>query len=111
MESQEHTKYSGQSKLAKSNHDIRASLAITNGFNQALESSFSDLCSAVEQLVRDREIRTDEDEALIHHVAKLEADCWFCLSRINRSLTQLGTRIEKESDMHGHAQSSGSLES
>lgn len=83
-----------QLKLAKSSHDIRASLAITNGFNQALESTFSELCETYEQLLLTRGTRSTTDVDLIKQLDRLEADCHFCMSRIKRSLEQLGSRID-----------------
>lgn len=73
-------------------HDIRASLAITRGFSKALEGSFNQLCDSVERVVSGDDARTDEN--VLKRISELEADCSFCLSRIERSLEQLGTRIE-----------------
>ena len=40
-----------QLQRGKLNHDIRASLAISKGFNQALETSFSDLVAGYQLIL------------------------------------------------------------
>lgn len=77
---------------ARARHDIRASLAITRGFSKALESSFGELCQTVEHIISDCDTSAYAD--VIKRISELEADCGFCLSRIERSLDQLGVRIE-----------------
>lgn len=78
---------------ARVQHDIRASLAISHGFNQALESSFAELCDVV-QHVLGAHGETSSDDLLLARVKQLEADCTFCLSRLGRSLEQLDRRID-----------------
>lgn len=79
---------------ARSNHDIRASLAVTKGFNTALGASLADLCEAVQQLLDMDD--SDAKSGQLQRVALLEEDCRFCMSRINRSIEQLGTRLEAD---------------
>lgn len=81
----------------KLNHDLRASLAITNGFNQALDSSFSELCISFGQLLDSQTSSTITDVELVNKVEQLEADCRFCLSRMSRSLEKLNARLDSDS--------------
>ncbi len=89
----------------KARHDIRASLAITRGFSKALESSFSDLCQTVEHALAGCDSGTNSEA--VTRIAELEADCGFCLSRIERSLEQLSERIEARATFVGNADQTG----
>ncbi len=70
---------------ARVRHDIRASLAISKGMCQALEGSFDELCESS---------KVDSREERLNRVEKLENECRFCLSRIQRSVAQLDSMIE-----------------
>ena len=84
--------HSQQTQLRRLNHDMRASLAITNGFSQALGTSLSDLVAEFQILLDSRASITSEAD--LENINKLEGDCRFCLSRITRSLVKLGEDID-----------------
>lgn len=77
-----------------SSHDLRASLAIVNGFSAALGASFQDLSEQY------KEILESDDDAFIAESADrlmmLDADCRFCLSRLHTSIDKLKHRLETE---------------
>ena len=85
-------------QLRRLNHDMRASLAITNGFNQALETSLLDLVAEYQMLLDSK--TSTPHEADLENVKKLEADCHFCLSRITRSIVKLGEDIESATNLN-----------
>lgn len=68
-------------------HDIRASLAIINGYSNALQSTFQDLRDHYGEALEP----TDETSATTSsdRLMSLEADCRFCLSRLCSSVDQL----------------------
>ena len=82
-----------------SSHDLRASLAIVNGFSAALGASFQDLSDQY------REILESDDDAFIAESADrlmmLDADCRFCLSRLHTSIDKLKHRLETEQVISG----------
>jgi len=86
-----------QSNGDKACHDVRASLAITSGFSEAMESSFSEFCTTLEQILCPIEPRTATDRELRERLQQLEADCRFCLSRMHRSLEKLDDCINSKS--------------
>ena len=83
---------SQHTQLRRLNHDMRASLAITNGFNEALGTSLSDLVAEYKILLDSQISKTTKAD--VENVSKLEGDCRFCLSRITRSLVKLGEDID-----------------
>ena len=87
-----------QLQRGKLNHDIRASLAISKGFNQALETSFSDLVAGYQLILDAQEAMADANDLQL--LQKLEEDCRFCLSRASRSLTQLSERFDRATTMN-----------
>lgn len=107
---QKDTAQDDQLELAMSRHDVRASLAITAGFNQALELSFSQLCETYEQLVQSSAAQSTAGAELELQVEKLQADCHFCLSRMRRSLEQLGHQLERDIPTGDHSQCPESLD-
>lgn len=78
------------SHCTHSAHDIRAYLAITNGFTEALEISLTDLVSEFKLV-----LNSEDAPGNLQNLDKLEGDCRFCLSRISRSLALLSERINK----------------
>lgn len=72
-------------------HDIKASLAIANGFNQALELSFADLCDTYQKIwdVHTDLLTAEQAECL----AEQQSDCWHCLSQVQRSIERLSSRL------------------
>lgn len=76
----------------RSIHDIKASLAISNGFSQALETALSDLHESYVDIVHSTEATVSPE--LLQQLRKHENDCKFCLSRLSSSLSQLKTRID-----------------
>ena len=83
---------SQHTQLRRMNHDMRASLAITNGFTEALGTSLSDLVAEYKFLLDSQISKTTNAD--VENVNKLEGDCRFCLSRITRSLVKLGEDID-----------------
>lgn len=71
----------------RSDHDIRASLAIINGYGQALNSSFQELKEQYNDLLEQND--GVSDTARGDRLMALEADCRFCLSRLCSSVAQL----------------------
>ncbi len=83
---------------AKPLHDVKASLAILNGYGDALDSSFSELCSQMDAIVSDTTLL--KDQHTLGQLKTLEADCRFCLSRIRSSAGQLKERLETLKSSH-----------
>jgi len=79
---------------SRSMHDIRASVAITKGFQKALEGSLSELSDAIRLVFVEHDILPQKES--MQRIEALEADCHFCLLRINRSLEQLNTRLDAD---------------
>lgn len=75
---------------AKAYHDVRASLAIINGYSLALDSTFHELIGKYNTALGDSAANTQATADL----KMLEADCRFCLSRLCRSVEQLKERLE-----------------
>lgn len=75
-------------------HDIRASLAIINGYSSALASSFVELRDLYNETLEN----TDgfADEAISARLMTLEADCRFCLSRMCGSVAKLKEHLQSE---------------
>ncbi len=73
-------------------HDIRASLAIINGYSHALKSSFDELKDQYGDVLEQK--GGVSDTASCDHLMSLEADCRFCLSRLCSSVEQLKQRLE-----------------
>lgn len=90
---------------SRSNHDIRASLAITKGFQKALEGSLAELSDAVRVVFAEQDILPQS--ASMQRIEALEEDCHFCLLRIKRSLEQLDTRLNTDARLDMNS-SSGS---
>ena len=88
---QEHNDSDEYAAASRSDHDIRASIAITKGFNKALESSLSELSHALHQALDQYD--ADSQGEPITRIRELEEDCRFCVLRINRSLEQLHARL------------------
>jgi hypothetical protein len=72
-------------------HDLRASLAIINGYSKALESSFQELTDHCQDLLGAVAVELNPDT--LAQVQTLKADCRFCLSRLNSSVEQLKDRL------------------
>ena len=87
-----HSQHTQHTQLRRLNHDMRASLAITNGFSQALGTSLSDLFAEFHILLDSQASKTSEAD--LENINRLEGDCRFCLSRITRSLVKLGADID-----------------
>lgn len=75
----------------KSYHDIRASLAIINGYSHALKSSFDELKEQYGDVLEHKEGASDTSSS--DRLMSLEADCRFCLSRLCSSVDQLKERL------------------
>jgi|GEM_PF-2106386 len=88
---------------AKSVHDVRASLAITRGFNQALETSFSELFIIYEQLLASTRPQSAHETVLIRKIEALEGECRFCLSRVNQCMEKLSADIETDTQINLYA--------
>ncbi len=73
-------------------HDIRASLAIINGYSHALKASFEELKDQYSDVSEQKDGETDT--AGSDRLMSLEADCRFCLSRLCSSVDQLKGRLE-----------------
>lgn len=80
--------------VSRSNHDIRASIAITKGFNKALESSLSELSQVLHHVLVEHDADTQGES--LQRIKGLQEDCLFCVLRINRSLEQLDTRLNAD---------------
>lgn len=76
----------------KSLHDVKASLAILNGYGESLSTSFTELCDHMDSIVIRTTLKDDMDA--IGQLKTLEADCRFCLSRIRASTDQLKEHLE-----------------
>lgn len=78
-------------------HDLRASLAIVNGYSAALGSSFEDLQGAYGEIIAMEEsvVRPESVERLM----MLEADCRFCLSSLRSSVERLKLRLHSKHDL------------
>ena len=96
---------SQHTQLRRLNHDMRASLAITNGFNEALGTSLSDLVAEYKILLDSQISKTTKAD--VENVIKLEGDCRFCLSRITRSLVKLGEDIDSVTSLSRMQTNSG----
>lgn len=76
----------------RSSHDIKASLAIANGFSQALELALDDLQDSYLSIVNSVDnVPASKLQLLKQH----DNDCRFCLGRLSSSLQQLKTRIDQ----------------
>ena len=73
-------------------HDIRASLAIINGYSHALKASFQELKEQYSDVLERKD--GDSDTTGSDRLMSLEADCRFCLSRLCSSVDQLKGRLE-----------------
>lgn len=73
-------------------HDIRASLAIINGYSHALKSSFDELKDQYSDVLEHKDGKSDTVNS--DRLMSLEADCRFCLSRLCSSVDQLRERLE-----------------
>ena len=73
-------------------HDIRASLAIINGYSHALKASFQELKEQYSDVLEQKD--GDSDTTGSDRLMSLEADCRFCLSRLCSSVDQLKGRLE-----------------
>lgn len=83
-----------------SSHDLRASLAIVNGYSAALDASFEDLCNQYREI-----LESDGDAGLSESADRLmalDADCRFCLSRLHTSIDQLKLRLQHEYNFVGN---------
>lgn len=78
---------------ANYSHDLRASLAIVNGFSQALRNSFDDLQAQMLKVV-DKE-SPDLSADAIEKLVLLESDCRFCLSRLQCAMQRLRTTLQQ----------------
>lgn len=83
-------------------HDIRASLAIINGYSAALDSSFSEFKALYDETFENKDGSCDETSSA--RLMTLEADCRFCLSRMYSSVEKLKERLESESVLQSSAQ-------
>jgi len=82
-----------------SSHDLRASLAIVNGFSTALGTSFKDLSEQYRMI-----LEADDDTRVAEaadRLLMLDADCRFCLSRLHIAIEKLKSRLESEQVMDG----------
>ena len=85
-----------------SSHDLRASLAIVNGFSTALGSSFKDLSEQYQRI-----LESDDDTGMAESADRLmmlDADCRFCLSRLHTAIETLKSRLESERVIAGTGQ-------
>ena len=73
-------------------HDIRASLAIINGYSLALKASFDELKEQYSDVLDQKE--GDSDTAGSDRLMSLEADCRFCVSRLCSAVDQLKGRLQ-----------------
>ena len=73
-------------------HDIRASLAIINGYSHALKSSFDELKDQYGDVLEQKDGVSDTVSS--DRLMSLEADCRFCLSRLCSSVEQLKERLD-----------------
>lgn len=73
-------------------HDVRAALAIASGFSDALRESFDQLQSCTEPLLEDERILP---APVADEVAMMEADCRFCLSRLQASVQRLKQKLQQ----------------
>lgn len=78
--------------IVENYHDIRASLAIINGYSNALKASFQDLKDQYSDVLDQKD--GDIDSTGSDRLMSLEADCRFCLSRLCSSVDQLRGRLE-----------------
>jgi hypothetical protein len=76
-----------------SHHDLQASIIIANGFNKALMGSLAELAVAYRNVLDSRGITVDEQS--LSDIEKVEADCQFCVERIERLLQQLSGQVNK----------------
>lgn len=74
-------------------HDLRATLAIVNGFAQALDGSFVQLKQKYDDLLSQNTSTDTVDD--MAELRTLEADCRFCLSRLLGSVDQLRERLDR----------------
>lgn len=86
-----------ESDRSASSHDLRASLAIVNGFSAALGASFQDLSDQYSEIIEleSDKISTESTDRLM----MLDADCRFCLSRLRTSIDQLKHRLATEHEI------------
>ncbi|MGQ7847799.1 hypothetical protein ACUNV4_25115 [Granulosicoccus sp. 3-233] len=77
-----------------SSHDLRASLAIVNGFSAALGASFQDLTDQYQEILESNDVALIAESA--DRLMMLDADCRFCLSRLHTSIDKLKERLERE---------------
>lgn len=86
-------------------HDIHASLAIINGFNQALEASVSELCGKYQAVLGSH--APDLGAEQIQHLTDSEADCVHCLSRLKSSVDRLSAQLSAKQIASGRSEQSG----
>ena len=91
---QDHDKCNAHAAALRFDHDIRASIALTKGFNKALESSLSELSHALHQALAQH--AADPHGEPVKLINVLEEDCRFCVLRISRSLEQLDARLNAD---------------
>lgn len=85
-------------------HDIRASIAILNGFGDALGSSFQELSKALDDVIDCT--ACDPGMEAVGQIKTLQADCRFCLSRLQTATERLGLLAARMD--HGPQNSNGS---
>ena len=83
-------------------HDIRASLAIINGYSHALKESFQELKEQYSDVLDQKDGETDSTGS--DRLMSMEADCRFCLSRLCSSVDQLKGRLEVGGVLHDSSQ-------
>ena len=91
---QDHDNGNAHAAALRFEHDIRASIALTKGFNKALELSLSELLHALHQALAQH--NADPQAEPVQRINVLEEDCRFCVLRISRSLEQLDARLNAD---------------
>lgn len=83
----------------RSDHDIRASMAIANGFGSALDASFSELLESYNSLVAS--LPDGVSEPQLEKLKQTEQDCKYCLARLIHSIDLLKSRLSQADYLSG----------
>lgn len=90
---------SGECAQRLLSHNLRASLAIVNGYSAALSASFEDLSAQYGGILSGGDEITDSQA--VDRLMTLDADCRFCLSRLKTSIDQLKQRLRDDHQIFG----------
>jgi hypothetical protein len=78
--------------IDQTEHDILASLAITNGFSNALDTSLNELLESFNTILGS--IDLEVTDVTLEQFKRQELDCKYCLNRLVQSVEKLKGRVD-----------------